>query len=100
MVTARMSAEKKAAGNKVLERAGLNASQFINKVYDRIIEDQDARIVGGGKATLADWKRAAKFVDSIASPAPVSTRFDSMTKGEIALERYKTRCEQKGISHE
>lgn len=100
MVTARMSVEKKAAGNKVLEKAGLNASQFINKAYDRLIEDQDAKFVGGGTATLADWERAAKLVDSIPFEKPLVTRFDDMTKGEIAYERYKTRCEQKGIPYE
>lgn len=94
MVTARMSAEKKEAGNKVLEKEGYNASQFINKVYDKLIEDQDAKFIGGGKATLADWKRAAKIVDSIY--VPVDSKFDNMTTGEIKMAKYKSRCEAKG----
>ena len=100
MVTGRMPAKKKAAGNRVLEKVGLNASQAINMLYDRLIEDQDARVLGTGKATLAEWRAAAKFVDAIASPVPVRTRFDDMSKGEIALERYKARSERQGISHE
>lgn len=38
MVTARMSATKKEAGNRILERLGSNASQAINELYDYLIE--------------------------------------------------------------
>ena len=42
MVTGRMSAEKKAAGARVLEKAGLNASQAVNLLYDKLEEEQNA----------------------------------------------------------
>ena len=38
MVTGRMTPQKKEAGNAILKRAGLNASQAINRLYDRLIE--------------------------------------------------------------
>lgn len=38
MVTARMSATKKTAGNRVLESLGSNASQAINELYDYLAE--------------------------------------------------------------
>ena len=37
MVTARMSAQKKAAGARVLADAGLTASQALNRLYDYLI---------------------------------------------------------------
>ena len=38
MVTARMSAEKKEAGNRMLEQLGTNASQAVNRLYDYVLE--------------------------------------------------------------
>ena len=38
MVTARMSQEKKEAGNRVLEQLGTNASQAVNRLYDYVLE--------------------------------------------------------------
>ena len=37
MVTARMSQEKKEAGNRVLEQLGTNASQVVNRLYDYVL---------------------------------------------------------------
>ena len=45
MVTGRMSHEKKVAGNAVLERSGLNASQAINCMYDRLIAEQNLSLI-------------------------------------------------------
>ena len=36
MVTARMSSEKKEAGNRILEQMGTNASQAVNRLYDYV----------------------------------------------------------------
>lgn len=91
MVTGRMSAEKKAAGNAVLDKAGMNASQAINDVWDRLIETKSADFISEREVSQADWKAAAKLIDSISSPVPVHTRFDNMTRGEIKLERAKSR---------
>ena len=40
MVTARMSQEKKEAGNRVLEQLGTNASQVVNRLYDYVLENK------------------------------------------------------------
>ena len=91
MVTGRMSTEKKAAGAKVLAKAGLNASQAINLLYDKLEDEQSADFLMHRKPEPREWESAAKFLDAIAAPAPVHTRFDSMTRGEIKLERAKTK---------
>ena len=95
MVTGRMSAEKKEAGNRVLERAGLNASQAVNMLYDRLIKDQNASVIGMGRATKEDWEKAVRIVDSVY--IPIDPKFDNMTRGEIKLARYEARCKAKGL---
>ena len=91
MVTGRVSMEKKAAGNAVLERAGLNASQAVNLMYDRLVRDQDAGFLTQRDIAPHEWESAARLVDSIVSPVPIRTRFDDMTRGQIKLERAKAR---------
>ena len=67
MVTGRMAPGKKRRGALVLQREGINASQAINRMYDRIIEDGDAEFLTD--RCVADdesaWARAAEFVDSL-----------------------------------
>ncbi len=67
MVTGRMAPGKKRRGALVLQREGINASQAINRMYDRIIEDGNAEFLTD--RCVADdesaWVRAAEFVDSI-----------------------------------
>ena len=41
MVTARMSQEKKEAGNRMLEQLGTNASQAVNRLYDYVLEKKE-----------------------------------------------------------
>ena len=91
MVTGRMSAEKKAAGNAVLAKEGMNASQAVNVMYDRLLRDQDADFLIGHEVAPHEWQSAAKLIDSIVSPEPIKTRFDNMTRGQIKLERAKAR---------
>ncbi len=91
MVTARMSAEKKSAGSKVLARSGLNASQAVNLLYDKLEEEQNADFLLHRKPEPREWESAAKFIDALASPIPITTRFDNMTRGEIKLERAKAK---------
>ena len=91
MVTARMSEEKKAAGARVLAKAGLNASQAINLLYDKLEEEQSADFIMHRKPEMREWESAAKFLDALASPVPIKTRFDNMTRGEIKLERAKAK---------
>lgn len=67
MVTGRMAPGKKRRGALVLQREGINASQAINRMYDRIIEDGNAEFLTD--RCVADdesaWARAAEFVDSL-----------------------------------
>ena len=89
MVTGRMSAEKKKAGSKVLAKAGLNASQAINLLYDKLEEEQNADFLIHRKPEQHEWESAAKFLDAL--HMPIHSRFDDMTRGEIKLERAKTK---------
>ena len=91
MVTARMSAAKKSAGARVLAKSGLNASQTVNLLYDKLEEEQSADFLLHRKPESREWESAAKFIDALASPAPVKTRFDNMTRGEIKLERARAK---------
>ena len=91
MVTGRMSAEKKEAGAKVLAREGLNASQAVNLLYDKLVEEQSADFLTHRKPELREWESAARLIDSIASPKTIHSRFDTMTRGEIRLERAKAK---------
>lgn len=89
MVTARMSAEKKAAGAKVLAKAGLNASQAINLLYDKLEEEQSADFLMHRKPEPREWESAAKLLDAL--HMEIDSRFDNMTRGEIKLERAKAK---------
>lgn len=91
MVTGRMDEEKKARAARVLQREGLNASRAINLMYDRVIEDGNVDFLVGasGDITKEDWAAAARFVDSLSKKR--ESRFDSMTKAEIATERLSAR---------
>lgn len=91
MVTGRMSDIKKKRGNGVLERFGMNASQAINLLYDRLAKEQDVRFLSDDAPTRTQWENAALLVDSIVAPEPVYSRFDDMTRGEIALEQARAR---------
>ena len=89
MVTGRMSAEKKAAGNSVLEKKGMNASQAVNLLYDRLAEEQDTGFLEHEKPTRHQWKMAAELIDGL--HMEIDERFFHMTRGEIKLERAKAR---------
>ena len=91
MVTGRMSAEKKAAGNRVLEKRGLNASQAVNLLYDRLTEEQNAEFLEAEAPSELQWKLASELVDSLAAKEFVHTSFDDMTRGEIAYARAVAR---------
>ena len=89
MVTGRMSAAKKAAGARVLEAAGLNASQAVNLLYDKLEEEQNADFLVHRKPEPREWESAAKFLSAL--HMPIDPRFNHMTRGEIKLERAKAR---------
>ena len=89
MVTGRISAAKKAAGAKVLAKAGLNTSQAINLLFDKLAEEQNADFLLHRKPEPREWESAAKFLDSL--HMPIDPRFEHMTRGEIKLERAKAK---------
>lgn len=92
MVTARMAAEKKRRGASVLTRDGLSASQAINLMYDRLLDEGEADFLFSSDARPGDdakWAAAARFVDALTSKR--SSRFDDMTKAEVRRERLRAK---------
>lgn len=91
MVTGRMSKQKKADGSRVLERFGLNASQAINLLYSKLIEEQDVSFLLGRQPSpsVHDWQAAAEFCNALVQPQ--ATRFDGMSKAEIKRERLASK---------
>lgn len=88
MVTARMPQEKKDAGNRVLAKLGLNASQMINQAYDYLIENRETPFA------LAEEKRAhgpREIADAIAFVSglrlPSASSASTMTDDEIRQAR-------------
>lgn len=82
MVTGRMSAAKKEAGNRVLKSLGLSASQAINQLYDRLIEDQQLPFAQTPKKqpTEAQRKEAHRFVSGIPHRNSLSNLDDDAIK--------------------
>ena len=91
MVTGRMSAEKKEAGNAVLAHAGLNASQAIGLMYDRLIDERGVGFLLDEPegARYSKFASAALFVDGLARKR--ANRFANMTDAEIKMERLASR---------
>lgn len=90
MVTARMSAEKKEAGNRMLEQLGTNASQAVNRLYDYVLEKKQLPFPEQHerrKHTQEEIAQAIAWVDSI----PRRDRFSTMTDDEIRRERLISR---------
>ena len=91
MVTGRMDIGKKEAGNAVLARAGLNASQAINLMYSRLLEEQNADFLLKESPLVqeAEWAAAAAFVDSLVEER--KSAFDNMSKAEIKMSRLASK---------
>lgn len=90
MVTARMSAEKKEAGNRMLEQLGTNASQAVNRLYDYVLEKKQLPFPEPQERrthTQEEIAQAIAWVDSI----PRKDRFSTMTDDEIRRERLVSR---------
>ena len=82
MVTGRMSAAKKEAGNRVLKSLGLSASQAINQLYDRLIEEQKLPFAQTPKKqpTEAQRQEAHRFVSAIPHRNSLSNLDDDAIK--------------------
>ena len=92
MVTARMLAEKKRRGASILSQEGLSASQAINLMYDKLIEEGGAEFLNVGEPSAGDdarWAAAARFVDSLSSTR--ESRFDGMSKAEVRGDRLRAK---------
>ncbi len=94
MVTARMSAQKKEAGNKAFELLGTNASKAINGFYDYVIQNKklpyaEKKEYGLHKYSSEQIAEAKAFVDSLVLPA--DNRFANMTLDEIKHERLASK---------
>ncbi len=89
MATGRMEVQKKARGEHILKQHGLNISQAINLMFDRIIEEESIEFLveGTPHAAKLSWEGAADFVDALS--APRTSRFDNMSKAQIRTERLK-----------
>ena len=94
MVTARMSAEKKEAGTRVLRSLGMTASEAINALFDYIIKNGRLPFEGNSEDLAPREQRLAEsiaFVDSIPR-IEIDERFSRMTMAEIRLERARRRA--------
>ena len=91
MVTARMSKQRKAEGQRILSKAGLTASQAINMLFDRLVREQDASFLAAAPASSsqAAWQEAAGFVDSLIIPA--DPQFVIEDKASMKAQRLKAR---------
>lgn len=87
MVTGRVAEKKKQQGLRVLQREGLNTSQAINLMFDRLIEEGNADFLSAetGTPSADRWQAAARFVDGLSRKK--ASRFDTMSKAEVKRER-------------
>ena len=93
MVTARMSQEKKEAGNRVLEQLGTHASQAVNRLYDYVLEQRQLPFPEERERreyTQQEIARAVAWVDSIPLKR-TSGRFSDMTIKEAKRDRLIAR---------
>lgn len=91
MVTGRMPEEKKSRATRILHREGFSASQAINLLFDRVIDQGSADFLRQ-KTEMPDdlrWRQAADFVDALSEKR--ASRFDDMSKAEIRVERLRAR---------
>ncbi|MBF4804694.1 type II toxin-antitoxin system RelB/DinJ family antitoxin [Lancefieldella rimae] len=97
MVTARMSAQKKETGAKLLKSLGISASEAINQLYDYIIKTERLPFDLPEESTLTTEERLAQAVKRINDipKVSVSKEFSMLSDNEIRLARLH----KKGLSH-
>lgn len=92
MVTGRMDSSKKSQGARILANSELSASQAINLMYDRLIEEGSADFLSeaqSGKSRSSKWQKAALFIDSLTEKR--ASRFHDMSKAETKMDRLRAR---------
>ena len=89
MVTARMSAQKKETGAKLLKSLGISASEAINQLYDYIIKTERLPFDLPEDSTLTTEERLAQAVKRINDipKVSVSKEFSVLSDNEIRLAR-------------
>lgn len=92
MATGRMSQAKKDAAFEILSKQGLNHSQAINLLYDKIIQEGSADFLLPHKehVTASDIKSAASILSQLIIK-PTADRFHSMTIKEAKIDRLANR---------
>lgn len=93
MVTARMTQQKKEAGNRILKELGTNPSQAVNGLYDFVIREkklpyQQQEEFGWQKYTKEQIAQARALVNSLVIE---DSRFSTMTDDEIRQERLASK---------
>lgn len=91
MVTGRMTAQKKLAGNRILAREHLRPSQAINLMYQRLIDEKNARFLKASTEAVdpVQLEEALAFVDRLSEPQ--RSRFDDMADAEIKTHRLRAK---------
>ena len=89
-----MAPGKKRRGGLVLQREGLTASQAINRMYDKLIENGDASFLTGIVAAEdeAAWDNAVEFVDSLSEPVFLS--LIHICRPALRASRWENTCSQ------
>lgn len=91
VVIGHVSEQKKQQGIRALQRSGLDASQAVNLMFDRLIEEGSADfLLQDGSQSAAERRRLAiSFIDGLSEKR--SSRFDNMTAAETSFDRLITK---------
>jgi len=93
MVTARMTEAKKAAGSRVLESIGSNASKIINELYDYLAEHKQSPFAAssedGQGISSEEWREASVWMEAL--QMEVAPEFRDMTIKEARAHRLGLR---------
>lgn len=90
MVTGRMNAAKKQAGNRILAELGSTASQAINQLYDYVIAEHALPFGQTTKEPLTSERidQARTFVSSLPQKNAFSSLSDEDIKKRRMLDRF------------
>lgn len=106
MVTARMSADKKEEGTRILSQLGTTASQAINEMYDYLIEHRALPLmgkgvgkeegVGGFSFTEEQWSDACAHVKGMR--VPLRSEFAAMSLKDAKMHRLRSKGYLDGLA--
>lgn len=90
-ITVRMDESKKKHGNAILKKRGLTPSQWINELYDYMLEEGEIPWEQNRDSVFSMPQEEIESTWKTIKPIPVKSRFSSMTDEEIELERLRER---------